>query len=327
MDARPERRTLRTLPRRVSRGRGVAVGLAMTILVAACGSSGGEQSGTKSTIRPPVTSTDDRSTSQHGSSPAWTTTTPTTPVSSTSTISSTTTTTVSSTTTTTTSAPPATLPPDTTPAPTALEDLVAGSVGSRSQALQRALADQSYDPGPADGRFGLKTTQAVWAWQALHGLPRDGVVTPQVERMILARPAQAMLRPELGPTHSEVDLVRQVLLVFEDGKAELITHVSSGSGRHFCDRGHCGTAITPPGSFRYQRRIAGWRHARWACSTTRCTSTVASPCMALRLCPTTGRRMAASASRCTSPSTSPIWSPTENRSRCCSEPKQSDSTP
>ena len=61
-------------------------------------------------------------------------------------------------------------------------DLASGSDGSRTQALQRALADQKYDPGPVDGQFGLKTVQSVWAWQALHGLPRTGVVTPDQER-------------------------------------------------------------------------------------------------------------------------------------------------
>lgn len=134
-------------------------------------------------------------------------------------------------------------------------------MGSRTLGVQQALVDQKYDPGPADGSFGLKTTQSVWAWQALHGLPRTGVVTPVMERSILARGAQPMLRPDLGPTHSEVDLGRQVLLVFRDGKAQLITHVSTGSGRHYCDKGSCGTAITGTGSFHFQRRVKGWRHA------------------------------------------------------------------
>jgi hypothetical protein len=139
--------------------------------------------------------------------------------------------------------------------------LAGGSVGSRTQAVQAALQVQKYDPGPADGKFGLKTTQSVWAWQALHGLPRTGVLTPDMERLVLAGKPQAMLRPDLGPTHSEVDLALQVLLVFQDGKPELITHVSTGSGRHYCDRGHCGTAITTVGSFHYTRRVKGWRHA------------------------------------------------------------------
>lgn len=166
----------------------------------------------------------------------------------------------------TTAAPAPTSAPTTTAAPapglpTERGDLAGGSLGLRTQAVQRALHDLRYDPGPADGRFGLKTSEALWAWQALHGLLRTGIVTPDMERLILARQPQAMLRPDLGPSHSEVDLTRQVLLVFRSGQPVLITHVSTGSGRHYCDNGSCGTAITPTGSFHYQRRVAGWRHA------------------------------------------------------------------
>lgn len=123
------------------------------------------------------------------------------------------------------------------------------------------MVAEKYDPGPADGTFGTKTSESIWAWQALHDLPRTGIVTPVMERMILARGPQKMLRPDLGPTHSEVDLGRQVLLVFHGGKMQLITHVSTGSGRHYCNKGSCGTAITSTGSFQFQRRVTGWRNA------------------------------------------------------------------
>ena len=56
------------------------------------------------------------------------------------------------------------------------ELLKSGSVGLRSKAIQQALKDQHYDPGEPDGKFGLKTTMAVWAFQQLHGLSPDGVV-------------------------------------------------------------------------------------------------------------------------------------------------------
>ena len=140
-----------------------------------------------------------------------------------------------------------------------------GSVGTRSKAIQQALADQHYDPGAIDGRFGLKTTMAVWAWQALHGLPADGVVSPDLESLILARPGQEMMLPDLGPTHTEVDLSRQVLIVWRDGAPTLITHVSSGSQRHYCENTkvgrRCGDAVTPLGTYQFGRRVAGWREA------------------------------------------------------------------
>ncbi|WCO68466.1 L,D-transpeptidase family protein [Iamia majanohamensis] len=164
-------------------------------------------------------------------------------------------------------APPTTAAPTTTattaPPPPPIEegDLVRGVRGERTRALQERLAALAYDPGPADGQFGLKTAMAVWAFQALHGLPRDGVVTAEVEAAIMGAPPQGMLRPDLGPTHTEVDLDRQVLLVWGDGVLELVTHVSSGSGVAYCEDGHCGDAVTPVGDYRYQRRIAGERHA------------------------------------------------------------------
>lgn len=169
------------------------------------------------------------------------------------------TTTVAPTTTTTT------LPPDPTLAVEAPGPIQSGSKGTRTRAVQQALKDQHYDPGTVDGRFGRQVTQAVWAWQALHGLPKDGIVTPELEAQILAKPAQPMLKPELGPTHTEVDLTRQVMLVWRDGQPTLITHVSSGSGVAYCedtDQGrNCGDALTPLGNYRYQRRIDGWRVA------------------------------------------------------------------
>lgn len=194
--------------------------------------------------------------------------TTTAPVTSTSTTEPATTTTAAPTTTSTTTTTAA--PTTTTTIPVVEQQepagpLQAGSQGMRSLALQQALRDQAYDPGEPDGRFGVRTTQAVWAFQALHGLASDGVVGPETEAAILARTPQGMLRPELGPTHTEVDLTRQVLIVWRDGAPTLITHVSSGSQKAYCETTkngrRCGSAVTPVGVYRYQRRISGWREA------------------------------------------------------------------
>lgn len=164
-------------------------------------------------------------------------------------------------------APPTTAAPTTStttvPPPPAIEvgDLQSGVQGPRTRALQERLRALGYDPGPSDGHFGRKTTMAVWAFQALHGMARDGIVTPAVEQAILSAAPQQMLRPDLGPTHTEIDLDRQVLLVWGDGRLELVTHISSGSGQAYCEEGHCGDAVTPVGDYRYQRRVEGERHA------------------------------------------------------------------
>lgn len=157
------------------------------------------------------------------------------------------------------------VPVDPTLLPEPAGPLQAGSKGARTQALQQALRDQKYDPGEIDGAFGGQVTMAVWAYQSLHGLPKDGLVTPELEARILAKAPQAMLKPELGPTHTEVDLSRQVLIVWRDGAPALITHVSSGSEVAYCedtDEGqNCGDAVTPTGVYKYERRIDGWRDA------------------------------------------------------------------
>lgn len=215
-------------------GLGLAV---LSGLTGCAGGDGGDGSSDRSTTTPSSSST---------TAPTITTTT----------IPPTTTTTIPPTTTT-------TIPPTELPEPAG--PLQSGSVGTRTKAIQAALKDQRYDPGPPDGKFGLKTTQAVWAFQALHGLAKDGVVGPETEAQILARAPQAMLRPELGPTHTEIDLTRQILIVWRDGAPALITHVSSGSQVPYCETSElgrsCGSAVTPLGNFTWYRRVEGWRVA------------------------------------------------------------------
>ena len=175
------------------------------------------------------------------------------------TTSSTTTTAAPTTTTTTKPVDPTTI------AEPAGEVLKSGSVGTRTKAVQQALKDQHYDLGEPDGKFGLNTTMAVWAFQQLHGLAPDGSVGPETEAAILARTPQPMLRPNLGPTHTEVDLTKQVMIVWRDGQPVLITHVSTGSGVAYCedtkDGKNCGDAQTPTGVYQFGRRVEGWREA------------------------------------------------------------------
>jgi metacaspase-1 len=51
-----------------------------------------------------------------------------------------------------------------------------GAQGDAVRRLQQALAQQGFDPGPADGRFGSQTHRAVQAFQRARGLTADGVV-------------------------------------------------------------------------------------------------------------------------------------------------------
>jgi lipoprotein-anchoring transpeptidase ErfK/SrfK len=62
-----------------------------------------------------------------------------------------------------------------------------------------------------------------------------------------------------GPASIEIDISRQTLYLRKGGVLVRSLHVSTGSGRHFCDKGKCQTAHTPRGRFRIQGRINGWR--------------------------------------------------------------------
>jgi peptidoglycan hydrolase-like protein with peptidoglycan-binding domain len=136
--------------------------------------------------------------------------------------------------------------------------LAAGSKGPRTQQLQLALAAHHYDPGPPDGSFGGKTLEAVWAFQHVRGLPADGKVSPDLFTAIQTATDPPPGRPDGGPDHVEIVIALQVLVVYAGGNVRLITHISTGSGRHYCDGGSCGTAITPKGDFTFTRRISGW---------------------------------------------------------------------
>jgi peptidoglycan hydrolase-like protein with peptidoglycan-binding domain len=155
--------------------------------------------------------------------------------------------------------PPTTAPPTTVPAePEVLERRVGGP---RTQALQQRLADLHFDPGPIDGDFGAKTQMAVWGFQKIAGLPADGRVGPATWQALQAAGPPAPMRPDGPGDRVEVDLARQVMFVFEGGALRLVTHISTGTGREYCDNGHCGVAVTPTGDFDVYRRIEGWHES------------------------------------------------------------------
>ncbi len=71
-----------------------------------------------------------------------------------------------------------------------------GSNGVRG--LQRQLRADGYAPGPIDGRYGPRTTDAVRRFQAAHGLHVDGVAGPRTFREL--KIVSAPSRPSTHPT-------------------------------------------------------------------------------------------------------------------------------
>ena len=63
-----------------------------------------------------------------------------------------------------------------------------------------------------------------------------------------------------GYKHVEVDLDRQVLLLTdEDGQVKKVLPVSTGSNKHYREKGMSGLAYTPRGRFRIYAKMSGWR--------------------------------------------------------------------
>ena len=137
-----------------------------------------------------------------------------------------------------------------------------GVAGDDVTRLQQRLVDLSFDPGPVDGQFGPATQMSVWAYQklvmGLSGTAVTGKVTPELwakmEEALTIRP----LRPDATATHLEVYLPSQTAVLFQDGKARLISHISTGTGKEWCEEGYCSVAITPGGVYEFGRRVDGW---------------------------------------------------------------------
>jgi hypothetical protein len=145
--------------------------------------------------------------------------------------------------------------------------------------LQQQLLRLGIFPGPSDGNFSTLTEQAVWAaegWLLDRPVRQQTGVVDATLWSALDGTAPAPRRPGSG-THVEIDLPTQVLVVWLENKPALVTHVSTGTGEHWCgtlnydtdDLGNtvvppilqnvCGVAKTPGGMFKAYRSLPGTR--------------------------------------------------------------------
>ncbi|MEZ5102791.1 MAG: L,D-transpeptidase family protein [Thermoleophilia bacterium] len=142
--------------------------------------------------------------------------------------------------------------------PAPAQPLGPGSGGPDVRRLQRTLATIGFPAGPVDGVYGERTRAAVVAYEKLQGLERDGRVDAVQYRSILraSRPAAPLAQPA---TYVYVDLGRQVLLDVRDGRVAQVIAISSGGSYPYTGLdGREHVARTPTGSFRVQRKVAGW---------------------------------------------------------------------
>jgi N-acetylmuramoyl-L-alanine amidase len=145
------------------------------------------------------------------------------------------------------------LEPGEAPLPPSLQ---VGDHGKWVADLQRELARAGFRPGPSDGRFGRATLSAVYAFEKLHGLTRDGAF----DRTDWQRLEPVTLPEDLAPTRMEIDLARQILFLVRDQQAAAVLPVSSGNGEIYRSQsGHTVRAFTPEGQFAFYRHVDGWR--------------------------------------------------------------------
>jgi lipoprotein-anchoring transpeptidase ErfK/SrfK len=133
-----------------------------------------------------------------------------------------------------------------------------GMSGSDVRALQQRLAALKYYPGPADGVFGSDTLEAVWAFQEVQHLTVDGVVGPITGRALVSPRTYQARYPGGGALRVEINLSTRVLVLYQNNKIALISHVSAGGGYYYCSNGGCAWAITPTGHFRTTVYAPGW---------------------------------------------------------------------
>ena len=134
----------------------------------------------------------------------------------------------------------------------AVPTLRLGSRGASVVALERRLRELRYALPRADGHYGLETSQAVLAFQKLHGLPQTARVDARVWRALgrASVPRPRLLR--FRGAHIEISKGRQVLMTVRNGRVHQIVHVSTGA-----------TGNTPLGSWRVYRKVPGWDWVLW----------------------------------------------------------------
>ncbi len=143
--------------------------------------------------------------------------------------------------------------------------LTVGSKGPDVLALEERLDELMIDTGKIDGRFDWSTWQGVVAFQKYWGLKRTGKVDNALRIQIQKSPSLNGYIFNGPKTRLEVDKSKQLLFMFDDGELWKVVSVSTGTGKKYCEYSQkaqkqvCGTASTPNGRFKIQRRISGWR--------------------------------------------------------------------
>ena len=164
---------------------------------------------------------------------------------------------------TTTTLPPIEQPPMAEMPPLPAGGLSQGASGDVVLVYEYRLKTLRFDPGEVDGVFDTATRYAVEAVQKLYGVERTGRIDEGVRFGLSTFQWPNAMVKHGEPDRAEVDLDRQVMVVYRDREVRLITPVSTGSGRRYCggDQG-CQYATTPAGRFTFTWHYNGWRQSK-----------------------------------------------------------------
>ena len=121
---------------------------------------------------------------------------------------------------------------------------------------ERRLSDMGYWTGALDGVFDPATRSAMIAFQKWEGRSISGKLT--IGELEAIRTRTSPKARELGYSHVEVDVDRQVLLIVNDEGGVRVLPVSTGSGKPFIDEGQTSVAYTPRGRFIVYDKVVGW---------------------------------------------------------------------
>ena len=131
---------------------------------------------------------------------------------------------------------------------------------AQTREAERRLSEMGYWTGAVDGVFDPATRSALIAFQKWEGRPVTGQLT--LDELEAIRNSSSPGAREPGHAHVEVDLDRQVLLMFSDDGRVRVLPISSGSGKPFVDEGQESIAHTPRGRFLVYDKVVGWETGR-----------------------------------------------------------------
>jgi peptidoglycan hydrolase-like protein with peptidoglycan-binding domain len=135
-----------------------------------------------------------------------------------------------------------------------------GESGPEVVTLQKRLTELGYFVGTGvSGRFDNDTTQAVYAFQKVEGLPASGKADPATRQRLstAARPRPASPAGDL----IEFDKARQVVIIVRGGQAQYVFNASSGTEGTYTYRGKTYQANTPEGRFAVLWEINGYEES------------------------------------------------------------------